>query len=65
MPHLQQYEFGWGVAYGKETVFNFFKNMKEINKLERIKNFYSDWKPSDIAFIKEMNWSKNNFIFSN
>lgn len=34
--------------------------MKEINKIERITDFYTDWKPSDIAFIKEMNWSKNN-----
>ncbi|PXY39911.1 hypothetical protein DMB65_15450 [Flavobacterium cheongpyeongense] len=34
--------------------------MKQINKIESIRDFYSDWEPSDIAFIKEMNWSKNN-----
>lgn len=34
--------------------------MKEISKIEQIRDFYSDWKPSDIAFIKEINWSKNN-----
>jgi hypothetical protein len=34
--------------------------MKEISKIEKIRDFYSDWKPSDIAFIKEINWSKNN-----
>ncbi len=44
----------------KKRCLTFFKNMKEINKLDRIRDFYSDWKSSDIAFIKEMNWSKNN-----
>ncbi|GGF23863.1 hypothetical protein [Flavobacterium limi] len=34
--------------------------MKEINQIEKIRDFYNDWKPSDIAFIKEINWSKNN-----
>lgn len=34
--------------------------MKKIQKIETIIDVQSDWKPSDIAFIKYLEWSKGN-----
>ncbi|WP_433626908.1 hypothetical protein [Chryseobacterium cucumeris] len=36
--------------------------MKKIKDLEKIKNIYIDWKPSDIAFIKSLEWSNCNLV---
>jgi len=34
--------------------------MKKIEKIEKITSVYNAWKPSDIAFIKALEWSINN-----
>lgn len=36
--------------------------MKTINKIEKITSVYSAWKPSDVAFIKALEWSINNLV---
>ncbi|PRB06823.1 hypothetical protein CQ046_01640 [Chryseobacterium sp. MYb7] len=36
--------------------------MKKIINSEKITNIYSDWKPSDIAFIKSLEWSNYNLL---
>lgn len=33
-----------------------------IKKIERITSVYSTWKPSDVAFIKSLEWSINNLV---
>lgn len=36
--------------------------MKSIIHLEKIINIYKDWKPSDVAFLKKLQWSDKNLI---
>lgn len=38
--------------------------MKKIKNLEKITGIYRDWKPSDIAFIKSLEWSTQNLIIN-
>ncbi|HEY8956685.1 hypothetical protein [Chitinophaga sp.] len=33
--------------------------MKKINNLERITSIYPAWKPSDIAFVKSVEWASH------
>lgn len=33
--------------------------MKKIKKIEKVTSVYSGWKPSDIAFVKALEWSVN------
>jgi len=34
--------------------------MKKINNIEKITNTYTNWKATDIAFIKKIEWSPEN-----
>jgi hypothetical protein len=36
--------------------------MRKINKIEKITRVYNLWTPSDIAYIKELEWSVNNLL---
>lgn len=36
--------------------------MKKIEKIEKVTSIYKTWKPSDIAFIKALEWSINNLV---
>lgn len=36
--------------------------MKKIKNIERITSIYSAWRPSDIAFIKSLEWSVQNLV---
>lgn len=36
--------------------------MKKIQNIEKIQIICSDWKPSDIAFVKSLNWSIRNLV---
>lgn len=36
--------------------------MKEIKNLEKITSIYSGWKPTDVAFLKSLEWSFNNLL---
>lgn len=36
--------------------------MKMIKKIEKITSVYTTWKPSDVAFIKALEWSINNLV---
>lgn len=38
--------------------------MKKIENLEKITSIYNAWKPSDIAFIKALEWSINNLVIA-
>ncbi|SFN14158.1 hypothetical protein SAMN05421594_1319 [Chryseobacterium oleae] len=38
--------------------------MKKIKNLEKITSIYRDWKPSDIAFIKSLEWSTQNLVIN-
>lgn len=38
--------------------------MKKIKNLEKITGIYRDWIPSDIAFIKSLEWSTQNLIIN-
>lgn len=33
-----------------------------IKKIEKIKSVYTSWKPSDVAFVKSLEWSINNLV---
>jgi hypothetical protein len=34
--------------------------MKQIKKIEKVYQILKEWKPSDLAFIKKLDWSNNN-----
>jgi hypothetical protein len=36
--------------------------MKMIKKIEKVTSIYTAWKPSDVAFIKSIEWSINNLV---
>lgn len=36
--------------------------MKKIKNIEKITSIYNAWKPSDIAFIKSLEWSIQNLV---
>lgn len=36
--------------------------MKSIKSIEKITGIYSTWKPSDMAFIKAVEWSMDNLV---
>lgn len=36
--------------------------MKRIKNIEKITNIYNGWKPSDIAFVKSLEWSIQNLL---
>lgn len=36
--------------------------MKKIEKIEKVTSVYNAWKPSDIAFIKAIEWSINKLV---
>lgn len=36
--------------------------MKKIKNIEKISSIYFSWKPSDIAFVKSLEWSIHNLI---
>ncbi|MDR2039442.1 MAG: hypothetical protein LBQ60_16085 [Bacteroidales bacterium] len=36
--------------------------MKKIKNIEKITSIYNTWKPSDIAFIKSLEWSTQNLV---
>ena len=36
--------------------------MKAIKNIETVTDIYSEWKPSDIAFVKTIEWSINSLV---
>jgi hypothetical protein len=38
--------------------------MKKIKNIERITSIYNTWKPSDVAFIKSIQWSIENLVIN-
>ena len=38
--------------------------MRKIKNLEKITSIHRDWKPSDIAFIKSLEWSTQNLVIN-
>ena len=38
--------------------------MKSIKNIEKVISIYNTWKPSDIAYIKYVEWSNNNLVIS-
>ena len=38
--------------------------MDKITKLEKILSLYSSWRPSDIAFVKEIKWYSNTLVIN-
>lgn len=36
--------------------------MKIIKKIEKVTSVFPAWKPSDVAFIKALEWSNNNLV---
>ncbi len=38
--------------------------MKKIKKIEKVTSVYDTWKPSDIAFIKAIEWSTNKLVIN-